>query len=390
MTTRHLTPFELERYLAGALDDRAAADVEQHVASCVACRTLVDDRTVATVASVRRALDDNPDDHIGYEEMAAFVDGTLPSSQAADVQMHLERCESCALDYDALGIERAHLQPPAAVQAPARLAPGWLLPLAATLVATVALGAWWITAHSAAPAPASQAATQTPAARTDPSGARLVLADGAHELRLDANGDVSGLPALPTEQTAAVVAALSTGTLPVGDALAGLRGTTDVLMGGGSRPAATLTPSNEVVESDRPEFTWSAVPGTTGYTVTVLDAALHVVATSPALDVRRWIPVDPLPRGRTYQWQVAATTASGRVVLPAPPMPEARFTVLAGADEAALRAARETGSNLVVAVLSARAGLLADAERALLELSRENPDSKLATGLLEQARRARR
>jgi hypothetical protein len=69
----------------------------------------------------------------------------------------------------------------------------------------------------------------------------------------------------------------------------------------------------------------------------------------------------------------------------------ARFKVL-GAEESAalergLRAA--PGSRLVAGVLSARAGLLDDAERELRALAADNPDSDVARGLLASVEAAR-
>jgi hypothetical protein len=68
-----------------------------------------------------------------------------------------------------------------------------------------------------------------------------------------------------------------------------------------------LTPVGQAVRSDRPLFRWTAHAGASGYVVTVLDEHLTPVATSPTSMETRWTPGAPLPRGRTYVWQVAAT-----------------------------------------------------------------------------------
>lgn len=89
---------------------------------------------------------------------------------------------------------------------------------------------------------------------------------------------------------------------------------------------APLTPLGAVVTSDRPTFTWSAVPGAR-YRVEVFDTSFRPVAASDIVTVPQWTPPRPLPRGATYVWQVTAITPAGSITAPRPPAPEARFMI---------------------------------------------------------------
>lgn len=383
--TRHLTQAELDRYLAGSLGDRASADIETHVAACLSCRTMVDDRAVRAVRSLRPLLEQADDVHVDEDDLMAYVDGSLDAARAADVSAHIEVCDACERLCHALEDERDYIANAGAASA-RRWRPTAFMAMAAGLVAAVTLGLWWTTRPVVDVAP-QQARVETPDVPT-PAGTRVVLSDGPLHIRVDADGRISGLPTLGESHDALVRSALSSGVLDIAQPAA-LRGGSDTLMGGTTAPAATLAPAGEVVESTRPEFTWTAVAGATEYTVTVLDHTLRPVASSPALRTRRWIPTEPLPRGASYVWQVSAATPSGLVVVPAPPAPEARFGIVDADVARTLDAARASGSNLTVAVVCAKAGLLADAERALLQLVSENPDSKFAANLLAQVRQAR-
>jgi hypothetical protein len=151
-------------------------------------------------------------------------------------------------------------------------------------------------------------------------------------------------------------------------------------------------PRGEVVESNRPTFRWRVLAGTSGYTVKVFNRDFNVVAQSPTLTTTTWRPVQPLPRGTAYFWQVTAVKGGQEVKAPRPPMPQAKFKVLVAGTLAVLQAARQqlTVSHLALGVLYARAGLLEQAERELNALLGANPDSEVARKLLADVRVARR
>ena len=135
-----------------------------------------------------------------------------------------------------------------------------------------------------------------------------------------------------------------------------------------------------MVESNRPAFRWRALAGAGGYTVKVFNQDFSVVAQSPTITTNTWRPMQPLPRGVVYSWQVTAIKDGQEVKAPRPPAPQAKFKVLDAGTVAELQAARQqqTVSHLALGVLYARAGMLEQAERELNALLGANPESEVA------------
>ena len=146
---------------------------------------------------------------------------------------------------------------------------------------------------------------------------------------IDAEGRLGGLPADVPEAARADAELALAGALTPSTALSGLQGTAGTLMGGPTDAAAfgPLSPVGTVVESDRPQFRWSAMPGASRYEIAVFDARFEEVARSEAVTDTEWTSPRALPRGVALSWQVIATTARGTVQAPVPPAPEARFRV---------------------------------------------------------------
>ena len=80
--------------------------------------------------------------------------------------------------------------------------------------------------------------------------------------------------------------------------------------------------------SDRPRFEWQMALGADGYAVTVFDERSNVIVKSPIITQTNWIPADPLPRSRTYVWQVTAYRGRESITVPATPATPARFHVI--------------------------------------------------------------
>jgi hypothetical protein len=102
------------------------------------------------------------------------------------------------------------------------------------------------------------------------------------------------------------------------------------------------------------------------------------------LNVAEWMPDSPLPRGRTYQWQVELRNGTPQI-LPAPPDPPAAFRVM---DEPSFReltvAQRERpDDHLLLAVLYARAGAQSDAAKELAAYRAAHADDVVARQLAE-------
>jgi hypothetical protein len=198
---------------------------------------------------------------------------------------------------------------------------------------------------------------------------------------------------LTPEERSAVAAALARGTLSIPDSVLALAHPQGALMGADAASTAfgPTAPIAEAVDDLRPTFTWEALDGATAYRVAVFDDQFNPVAESGWIEERTWTTPRPLMHGATYVWQVTARTARGEVTAPAPPAPEARFTMTtkeASARIASLRQ-RAAGSHLALAVLLAREGVLDEAERELNHVLQDAPNSTAAAKLREDLDRRR-
>jgi hypothetical protein len=148
----------------------------------------------------------------------------------------------------------------------------------------------------------------------------------------------------------------------------------------------------QVVRSEQPNFRWQALPGAQSYKVTVTDADLNEVATSPGLNTTEWRITRPLKPGGIYSWQVTALKNGVGVTSPVLPAPQAKFKILDRSMLDMIQQAERTEprSHLTRGVLYAEAGLLDEAEQELRLLVRQNPRADIANKLLHslQAMRA--
>ena len=128
-----------------------------------------------------------------------------------------------------------------------------------------------------------------------------------------------------------------------------------------------------------------------GEPVDIFDDGFNKVASSPPIKGTEWQPHAVLSRGALYRWQVTAVVNGEEVKSPVRPAPDAKFKVLDAnaANRLADARAKHSRSHLLLGVLYAEAGLLADAERELGALVKKNPDSAVARRLLEKVRSAR-
>ena len=138
---------------------------------------------------------------------------------------------------------------------------------------------------------------------------------------------------------------------------------------------AVLEPVGTAVVSDRPLFRWSS---TLPVEVEVFDERFQPVARSGPLTAREWSPPRPLPRDRTYIWQIVS---ADRRLAPVPPLPDARFRIVS-AEEA--RAIGEAESGLELASRYAGAGALDDAARELERLLARGEDGDAVRRLRER------
>jgi tetratricopeptide (TPR) repeat protein len=163
------------------------------------------------------------------------------------------------------------------------------------------------------------------------------------------------------------------------------------LMSGGNEsvPFALVGPIGKVVQSDRPLFQWRKLEGSEGYVVSVYDNDFNRIAVSPTISATAWRPDRPLPRGRTYIWQITAIKDGGEVKSPVRPAPDARFKVLdyRQANDLSRVAGQFRKEYLLLGILYAKAGLFAEAEREFRRALAVDPNSKSARKFLNDVRK---
>jgi len=348
--------------------------------------------------TLQAALLDAPDEtpyHLSAAEVAAYARGTANEIDLEIADSHLSDCATCL---DAVRRHEVNTFKPR----------GWSLINAWRVAAVVACGiivivlAIWLLRSK--PAPTQQqvwnpANTSSPAVEVQPSPEvvrefTLVLNDGNRKISVDKQGNLAGLERLPSSIQQRVRAALQTGRLEPSSALAQVAIEPSTLLGmsQGGLPFPLIGPLGEVVRSERPTFRWHTGGGVQSYTVTVTDADLNVIATSPPLNTTQWRIPRPLKAGGIYSWQVTALKDDGtRITTPVLPAPQAKFKVIDRSIAEMLQQAQHTypDSHLTLAVLYAEAGLLDEAEQELRVLVRDNPHAPVGQKLLRQVQSMR-
>jgi hypothetical protein len=249
-----------------------------------------------------------------------------------------------------------------------------------------------VVAPSPIPSPTSQISITPSPEATAPT--LLALNDGGSQVKLDAQGNLSGLESLSPSDQQRVKTALMTRKVETPRTLRELKSASGDVMGSPTDASfALLNPVGQIVASNRPTLRWQPLRGATNYQVTITDpqANYKEVAVSPALSDAEWTVDRPLKRGRVYTWQVTARAESGEVKAPALNAPEAKFRVLERAKANELARAEEAyaGRHLTLGLLYAQAGLLDEAERELQALVKANPESDVAKNLLRDVRAKR-
>jgi len=293
-------------------------------------------------------------EHPAHDLLVAYADGRVDAADQEWIDTHLEFCAICAEDIaDLREMQRALAVPATPALTPSRRRVRWVS--AAGIVAAAVLAAVWL--------------RPTPAAPETPLPGPAVVAQSEPSPLPPVEPAPAPSPLTSTE-VALVARATERGVAPRATFDEALRPPMGTLLGDNTdAPAVRLTtPYGTAVESTRPEFRWNAVSGATTYSVSVYNEAFEEVASSgPLTGVTRWTPATDLPVDAVLSWQLVVDTATGRVVAPAPPMPEARLLVLPAARRAAIADARRRLADepLALGLVLAEAGLYADARRAL-------------------------
>lgn len=333
----------LEKEMLGRLARRELAPSEiaavlRHAGTCPDCARLASRELDAEADRLQAMLarDAEASAHPDHEELVAFVDGALGAAEREIVESHLDDCARCSTDVGDLVALRA--------TKPRRSR--WRIILTAAAAAVIAAVLILLRSDDPVTPPAPKTAPPRPAV-TETTTTTARPAPVVEKPRY-----------AKREWERLVTAAIATGVLPFPKDFA-LE--PDVLRGPDEGAKGKLHPSGIYVDETRPRFTWPARDGAT-YVVSVFSGEEEIAHSEP-LTSTSWTPSRALTRGRTYIWQVEATSGDVREILPAPPAPPAMFRIVSARDHEELVLARREHpeDHALHAVLAARAGLREEA-----------------------------
>jgi hypothetical protein len=226
-----------------------------------------------------------------------------------------------------------------------------------------------------------------------PAGTVLAsIVDNGRTVTLDDHGKLNGLEQLPNDWQQSILWAIQHRRLRSSPKPSLTGGQAASLRGPGAAPEGLelIRPVGTVVQSRRPVMAWHALDGARSYEASVFDSAYREVVSSGPLTGTQWRVPLALHRGSIYSWQVIARTGDREVVSPSFPAPEARFAILDENSASDLRRATRIlpHSQLLMAMLYARAGLFQKSEGVLRLLQTNNPGSNLVADFLRNLRTA--
>ena len=413
----HLSQEIIEMVHARKLPAAELMAVDDHLAGCVECRDTIGASFAASGSAQRFELAiTSRNDHLTYDQLEAYVDKTLSTEAASQINEHIGICADC--EAQLRDLQRFAGASPV-VDAPRE---GWLssifrnpIPAFAAIAAVIAvIAAIWMTrpgaevattaeTTAAPPQEVETAVTQPdagesaasvtepslPAVNTPQNELVVSVNDGDETIGLSRNGELAGYSTLDTRYRRLVKNALATGKASVPD-LRDLSTSSGVLMGDNSSGTfRILSPIGKVISTDAPTFTWQPVPGAGSYVVEVFDRDFNKVASSGELKNTSW--KHKLDRAKIYTWQVTAVRGDERLKAPQRPQPDARFRILDQKTAAELSNLKRNNprSHFLLGVAYANAGLIDEAIREFEISSRQNPASDVARKMLRQLRTAK-
>lgn len=424
--TEHPTKHELDEYSRRVLSPDAFLSVHRHITECPRCATQCNSprdlaRDLENLHAALLPMSDDIPYHLSATEVAAYVQGTLDEIDLEIAESHLGICSTCLTKVERQTAGAEHIVP-LNIQSRRRtslpLINRWQPWRAAAVVCCgiilILLTFWWLrskpaqqttTANlnspqsspsavvQASPIPDAASPANANQALPDNASFALVLNDGNGKVTIDKQGTLAGLERLSSNIQQEIRSALQTGKLEQSSALAQLAPQPSVLLGrpGDGVPFGLIGPLGQVVRTKQPTFRWRPLAGAQSYTVTVTDADLNEVATSPPLNTTEWRITKSLKAGGIYSWQVAALKDGVRITSPVLPAPQAKFKVLDHSTSETLQQAQRAypDSHLTLGVLYVKAGLLDEAEQELRVLARDNPGERIALKLLENVKAMR-
>jgi hypothetical protein len=409
--TEHPTKQELDEYRARMLSPAAFLSVHRHVSACPHCAAECNPPKdlARDLDDLHAALLEAPDEtpyHLSAAEVMAYARGTSNEIDLEIAESHLGVCQTCLSEVQrqtaAKGTPRRRVSSLMNWWQPWRVAAVlscsvilillaiWLLPTKPSEHKEQASGSTNLSSTQSSPAETQQSGTPEVLPNAD---LVLVLNDGKQRVTVDKHGSLAGLERLPLPIQEKIRMALQTGRLEQSSALAQLATQPSTLLSESDSglPFQLVNPVGKVVRGKQPAFHWRALAGAQSYTVTVTDADLNEVASSPPLNTTEWRISKPLKEGGIYSWQVTALKNGVKITSPVLPAPQAKFKVIDRSTAELLQQAQRAypDSHLTLGVLYAQGGLLDEAERELRVLVHNNPRFRIAQKLLENVKAMR-
>jgi hypothetical protein len=354
----HPSPQDFMSYRLQRMSPEEILRFRQHIDVCEECRSQLAPEA-GYAAALRALFSTEPDE----QELVLYAAGKLPEEVASSIREHARECAACAEAIEDL--KRSATRGPATpftvvngIGEAKRRGKLWWIAVPAAAAACV-VGIFVLRVHTvAAPRPVLAS-----------------LHDGARTISLAHTGELTGLADTGDLERAWVADALRSGRVAGPPAIEA--GVTGVLRGASDGVQFQLVaPVNCRIASDRPEFGWEALGGAREYEIAIFTADEKVVVQGVVKE-NRWQPSRPLPRETRLGWQVTARRAGRRITVPVPPAPRVYFEVISVDGTARLERAiaLKPASHLLVAVVSARQGLMEQARQEIDALDRENPAS---------------
>jgi BMFP domain-containing protein YqiC len=369
-----------EKLCRAAVAGAEALAIADHLASCAACRARAWElaRVEERVDWLRSELADSESDveHLSYALMEGWVDDALDLVDREIVDSHLEICPRCRREVEDLSrVAAAHRS---ATAIPRRHLVRPTLGLAAAVVlgvvGVVILVRTGIQQPLRPVSPTGSPGAGTPADGGADALARVVMVrDASGPITRSPGGRIDGLPAAEAGFLVELLAGRSAAP-PILAALAvrgeQLRDVPSVA----AQPVELLTPVAVVAVDAMPRFEWRA-PAEHDYTVEVFALDLTPIRAATVRGLH-WKPGTSFAPG-TYLWQLRALDAPESPTYPQPPLPPARFHVLAASAREEIAQARASRSHLALALALARHGAIAEAQAELRRLAALDPASEL-------------
>lgn len=427
--TEHISESIMERFSVRNLSESELTNVARHVTRCPDCQA-------EFVSSLRRQRGDAdlsftlaPEcwlrhEHLDYEQLVEFAEGTLDATNRELIDAHLKVCPPCQEDVRSFLAFREQIAPelrvsysPEKETAQKRLSlvnwwrdwtwsPAYSVALVVIGIALV-IGAAVLLNRREESQQAQQSPTpqvspgltpddrsahlpspnESPSEKPNSTEAVAVLNDRGGTISVDRSGNVSGLDDVPKPVRDEIAQALLSSRIDRPAILKELSGQDSALRGSNSRqPFKLISPARSVIVSNRPTFKWESMPAASAYTIYITDSNGQLVARSDqlAIDRREWRVPNSLKRGQIYSWTVTALVDGKEVTAPGPSAPEMKFQVLSAADLGQLNRLKQVRSDLALGIFYAKVGLIAEAEREFQTVVRQNPSAPIVERLLKQ------